>query len=185
MVLSKSGLAGMLSGFLEGIGVPWPGAVVLAAAGTGAGALAAAVLLGTLFALTYTAGSAAQYLIGRYCRDLLDRLLSPKTRDKLDRVIEKYGQAAVLWTRPFAIGNYVSLPAGIMRMPPGKFLVYTFLGIWPWAVGMTAAGSWISAQFQAVAAGLPLLAALLAGVGAIAGVWKLWQSRHASSSFSD
>lgn len=186
VMLSGSGVAGFVSGLLEGVGVPWPGAVVLAAAGTRTAAIVSAVLVGTLFALAYTMGSAVQYLIGRYCRGLLDRFLSAATREKLERVIEKYGQAAVLWTRPLAIGNYVSLPAGIMRMPLGKFLLFTFIGIWPWAVGMTAAGSWVNAQVQAAAEALPLMAALLAAFGIAVALRRLWiRNRKDQASFGD
>ena len=151
IMTSPSGIAGIISGILEGVGVPWPGALVLAAAGTKYSGWTADVLISTLFAVSYTASSALQYLVGRFGRRFIDRFLSEDTRRKLDRSIKRYGQAAVLWTRPLAIGNYISIPAGMMRMHPGKFLLYTFTGIWPWAFGMTVAGSYLGTHLDAAA----------------------------------
>lgn len=181
LIFSGSGLGSMLSGVLEGLGIPWPGALVLTAAGTQNAGIVNAVLLGTLFAVTYTAGSMIQYVFGRCCRGFLDRILSPKMRAKLDEAIEKYGQAAVLWTRPLAVGNYISIPAGIMRMNPVKFLLYTFAGIWPWAFGMTLAGSLIT-NFVAKAADALLYVAAGAVVLMLANAArKAWKGRRSEA----
>lgn len=181
VLLSNSAIAGTLSGLLEGLGIPWPGAVVLTIAGTRFGALAAAVIIGTLFALAYTAGSAVQYALGRSCRHLLDRFLPEKTRLKLDRLIAKYGQAAVLWTRPLAVGNYISIPAGIMRMNIGKFLLYTFAGIWPWAVGMTYAGSLVGQWFDRLAGLLPYAAGVVLPVAVFTGIRTFCRNRSSNA----
>ncbi|HWI51598.1 MAG TPA: VTT domain-containing protein [Symbiobacteriaceae bacterium] len=185
IILSSNGLGSMLSGALEGVGIPWPGAVVLTAAGTKYSGVLGAAVLGTLFSVTYTASSAIQYAIGRYCRQLLERLLSDAMRMKLDRAIEKYGQAAVLWTRPLAVGNYISIPAGMMRMNPVKFLVYTFLGIWPWAFGMALAGGAIGQYMAFATDALPALAAGLVVVTVVAAVRKLWRRSRETEQFGD
>ncbi|HWI51108.1 MAG TPA: VTT domain-containing protein [Symbiobacteriaceae bacterium] len=185
MILSGSGLGSMLSGILEGVGIPWPGAVVLTAAGTKFTGVVGAAVLGTLFAVTYTAGSAVQYAFGRCCRQLLERLLTASMRVKLDRAIEKYGQAAVLWTRPLAVGNYISIPAGMMRMNPVKFLVYTFAGIWPWAFGMALAGGAVGQYMAYATEALPLLAVVLVLVAIFSAVRKLWRRSHETEQFGD
>lgn len=177
ILLSNSAFAGMLSGLLEGLGVPWPGAVVLTVAGTRFGALTAAIIIGTLFSLAYTVGSAVQYTFGRTCRQLLDYFLSEKTKRKLDQAIAKYGQAAVLWTRPLAVGNYISIPAGIMKMNVGKFLLYTFMGIWPWAVGMTYAGSLAGQWIDRLATVLPYAAGVVLPVALFTGVRTFCRNR--------
>lgn len=105
ILASKTAWAGAISGLLEGAGIPWPGGVVLTAAGVENTGLGAAVVIGTLFAIAYTASSALQYLLGRYCGELLNRCLSPVIRNRMDRAIERYGQIAVLWTRPLAMGG--------------------------------------------------------------------------------
>jgi membrane protein DedA with SNARE-associated domain len=144
IIFSDGGMGSLVSGILEGIGVPWPGAIIITTAGAEFPGMLNAVILATLFAVTYTLGSAAQYAVGRFGRSLLERLLSPRIRTRLDETMAKYGQTAVLWTRPLAVGNYISIPAGMMRMNPIRFIAYTFLGIWPWAFGMAAAGSLVS-----------------------------------------
>jgi len=178
IIFSGSGLGSILSGVLEGLGIPWPGAVVLTAAGTKFAGVQGAVLLGTLFSIAYTAGSAVQYAFGRFCRGLLDRLLSDSLRVKLERAIEKYGQAAVLWTRPLAVGNYISIPAGMMRMHMGKFVLYTFAGIWPWAFGMALAGGAVSRYMAYATEALPLLAGVLVLVAIASAVRRLWRRSH-------
>jgi membrane protein DedA with SNARE-associated domain len=174
IILSGGGLGSLISGALEGVGVPWPGAVVLTAAGTTFHGVQAAAVLATLFSVTYTIGSAVQYAFGRFCRSMLERLLSPKLRARLDAVIEKYGQAAVLWTRPLAVGNYISIPAGMMRMNPNKFLLYTFIGIWPWAFVMALAGGIIGEYLALATQATYYLAGVLIVLAVISGGRKLW-----------
>ncbi|HYG58167.1 MAG TPA: VTT domain-containing protein [Symbiobacteriaceae bacterium] len=176
LLISKGGLGTIVSGLLEGLGIPWPGAVVITAAGTEFAGVEGAMWLATLFAVTYTASSAIQYAVGRYCRRFLERFLSEKIRAQLDQAIHKYGQAAVLWTRPLAVGNYISIPAGMMRMNPAKFLLYTFVGIWPWAFGMAMAGGIVS---RILVDALPALAAALALL-ALAGVSRRLVQRSRS-----
>jgi membrane protein DedA with SNARE-associated domain len=176
IILSGGGIGSLVSGALEGLGIPWPGAVVLTAAGTSFRGIQAAFVLATLFAVAYTIGSAVQYAFGRFCRHMLERLLSPAMRARLDGAIEKYGQAAVLWTRPLAVGNYISIPAGMMRMHPGKFILYTFLGIWPWAFGMTLAGGLIGKYMAVAAQAMYYLAGALIILALTAGTRKLWHS---------
>jgi len=185
IILSGSGLGSMLSGVLEGVGIPWPGAVVLTAAGTKYTGVLGAAVLGTLFAVTYTTGSAIQYAFGRCCRQLLERLLSASMRVKLDRAIEKYGQAAVLWTRPLAVGNYISIPAGMMRMNPVKFLIYTFAGIWPWAFGMALAGGALGQYMSYATDALPVLAVGLVLVAVVSAVRKRWRRKQENEQFGD
>lgn len=171
MILSGSGLGATLSGALEGLGVPWPGAIVLTAAGANYEGTQGALLLGTLFAITYTAGAIAQYAVGRWCRGFIERWLSVAMRERLERAITKYGQAAVLWTRPLGVGNYISIPAGMMRMNPIRFTLYTFIGIWPWAFGMSLVGEVVS---RYVAEAFPFVVALLVLVALLPVARKLW-----------
>lgn len=170
-ILSGSVLGATLSGMLEGLGVPWPGTIVLTAAGAKYTGAEGALLLGTLFAITYTAGAIAQYAIGRWCRGLIERWLPTAMQERLERTIKKYGQTAVLWTRPLGVGNYISIPAGMMGMNPIRFSLYTFIGIWPWAFGMSLVGSVIN---RYVAEALPFVVALLAVLALIPVIRKIW-----------
>ncbi|MDF2627019.1 MAG: hypothetical protein K0R39_850 [Symbiobacteriaceae bacterium] len=175
IIFSGSGLGTLLSGAMEGSGIPWPGAVVITAAGSQHVGIVGALVLGTLFSITYVAGSAIQYVFGRFCRNWLDRLLSDKMRAKLDHAIEKYGQLAVLWTRPLAVGNYISIPAGMMRMNPVKFAIYTFVGIWPWAVAMSLAGGALGQYVSLATEALPILAGVVVFFAVMWAAHTLWR----------
>lgn len=179
-ILSSSGIASMLSGLLEGMGIPWPGALVLTAAGAKAANPSAAVTLALCFSILYTASSWVQYALGRYCWRFLQRYVPKKQQESLYAVMQRYGELAVLWTRPLAIGNYVSLPAGITGMRPTKFLFYTFLGILPWSLTMAFGGSLIGAYLSSAADLLPTAAILMAVFGLFATTRKVIRTRKAS-----
>lgn len=142
-----------VAGLLEGIGIPWPGAVIVAGAAAGLGGGYRDVpLAAMLFAAGYCLGSMIQYVMGRLVGQRMLAWLPAKQRCSLEALTTRYGSAVVLWTRPLAAGNYVSIPAGMMRMPVLRFQLYTFLGIAPWAAGMAAAGWLLGGQVEAVGA---------------------------------
>jgi membrane protein DedA with SNARE-associated domain len=94
-------------------------------------------------------GSWIAYAVGRTTgRTLLDRygryvLIRSHDIDKAEVWWERYGEAATFFSRLLpVIRTFISLPAGIARMPFGKFTLYTFLGVIPWTFGLTWVG-WI------------------------------------------
>ncbi|HLN64281.1 MAG TPA: VTT domain-containing protein [Symbiobacteriaceae bacterium] len=176
IIFSGGGTGSLISGVLEGLGVPWPGAVVVTTAGANHPGLQGAAIIATLFAAAYTIGSAAQYAAGRFCRNLLERYLPTRVRNRLERAMAKYGHAAVLWTRPLAVGNYISIPAGMMRMNPIKFTVYTFMGIWPWAFGMAAFGNLLTQYLDYASAYMPYAIALMVVWALVSGGRMLWEA---------
>lgn len=159
IIFSPSSLAGVFSGLMEGSGLPWPGAAVLAAAGTGTLRPEALLLLAALFSLAYTFSALLQYTLARYSWPLVQRWLPPTLRHSVKISAARYSQWAVLYTRPLAVGNYISIPAGIAHMPVHRFLLFTFTGIYPWALGMLAAGGILGHYLTAVAEILPWAAA--------------------------
>ena len=67
--------------------------------------------------------------------------ITPKRMDLADRWFEKYGNKVVFWSRMLPIvRTFISLPAGVARMPFGKFTLYTFLGALPWCTALTLLG---------------------------------------------
>lgn len=186
-ILSRSGLATMLSGLLEGLGIPWPGAVVLTAAGTEAPNAATAVVLALCFGVVYTASSWLQYLMGRYFWRFIQPYVAPEKQERMYALMRKHGELAVLWTRPLAVGNYVSLPAGVTRIHQGRFLLYTFTGIMPWCLAMTFGGSLIGAYLSVATHILTIAAVVLALVGCLVAARRAiraWQA-HKMNTFSD
>ena len=109
----------------------------------GAYPLWAPVLVATFANLV---GSAIAYAAGYYGRiELLERQkfvhISPKHLAWADRFFERYGSAAVFFGRMMpVVRTFISLPAGIARMPFGRFAALTFLGALPWNLALVLAG---------------------------------------------
>jgi membrane protein DedA with SNARE-associated domain len=107
----------------------------------------------SLFAVVATAtvanviGSWIAYAIGYYGRvDVLEkhgRKLHIKQSHlrTADQWFERYGSATVFLTRMIPIvRTFISLPAGIARMPFWRFTVLTTLGCIPWILMLTLIG---------------------------------------------
>ncbi len=106
--------------------------------------LIAAVLVGTVANLV---GSWIAYGVGFYGRgELLEKHgkklhITPRQLAWADRWFEKYGSAAVFFSRMLpVIRTFISLPAGAARMPLVRFSVLTFLGALPWNLALVLAG---------------------------------------------
>jgi len=132
-------------------------------------------------------GSLVAYEIGCYGgRPLVERygrwiLLSRRELDWADRFFVRWGYLAVFIARLLpVIRTFIALPAGVARMPRGRFHVYTFLGSWPWCLGLAWLGmklgeNWRELgkyfhQFDAV------IGAILAA-GLVYFIWTHWQNR--------
>ena len=105
------------------------------------------VLAGLIGALGNTLGSLAAYYVGlRGGRPMVEKygkyaLISHHDLDLADRWFQRWGNAAVFASRLLpVVRTFISLPAGVSRMPVGKFTAYTFAGSFPWSVGLAAAG---------------------------------------------
>jgi len=105
-------------------------------------------------ALGCAVGSAAAYWVGVWGgRPFLERygryvLIRRKDLDTADRFFARWGMWAVLISRLLpVIRTFISLPAGISRMPFLPFLALSFIGSLPWCymlayVGMVLGRNW-------------------------------------------
>jgi membrane protein DedA with SNARE-associated domain len=67
--------------------------------------------------------------------------ITPKRLDVADRWFARWGSWAVLVSRCLPIiRTFISLPAGIARMPFWRFTVLTLLGCIPWVLALALAG---------------------------------------------
>jgi len=162
---------------MEGSGIPYPGGALLTIIGAGTPTLPAASLLATIFSAAYLVSAVAQYYLGAVMGPFVERLLPQRLQERMAQLMERHGEHAVLWTRPLAVGNYISIPAGMMHMPIGRFLLYTFAGIWPWAFLMTIAGTYLGAYLKPLAPlleWLPYAGAAAALLACLVGIHRLW-----------
>ena len=90
-------------------------------------------------------GRAAWRRWGRYV------LLRPSDIDRADRWFDRHGTKAVLFGRLLpVVRTFISLPAGIARMPPVRFGIYTLIGCIPWTAALAWAGYAVGANWQHV-----------------------------------
>ncbi len=68
-------------------------------------------------------------------------LLDTYDLDLAERFFARFGSMAVLIGRLLpVVRSFIAFPAGIARMPLGKFHIYTFVGSWPWCFGLAWVG---------------------------------------------
>ena len=133
---------------IESACIPLPSEVIMPFAGTlvlaGKMNLWLAALAG---AIGCNVGSVIAYEIGaKWGRAGIERygkyvLMSKHELDIADRWFAKRGEATVFIARLLpVIRTFIALPAGIARMPRLKFHIYTFIGSFPWCLGLAYAG---------------------------------------------
>jgi len=97
--------------------------------------------------------------------------VTPKRLDSADRWFDRYGDWAVLLSRCIPIvRTFISLPAGIARMPFWRFTVLTLIGCIPWVIMLTLAGqavgdNWESLQHKLHYVDYALVLAIVVGIG--------------------
>jgi len=75
--------------------------------------------------------------------------ITPKRMALADRWFERYGNKVVFWSRMLPIvRTFISLPAGVARMPFWRFTIYTFLGALPWVLVLTLIGVWVGDNWE-------------------------------------
>jgi membrane protein DedA with SNARE-associated domain len=184
--ISAAGYLGIVALMaIESACVPLPSEIIMPFSGylvsTGRFEL---LLVATAGAFGCNLGSTLAYLAGRFGgRPLVERwgryiLISRRELAATDRFFLRYGGAAVLIGRLLpVVRTFISLPAGIARLPILRFQIYTFVGSWPWCfalayVGLKLGERWnTDPRLRAVMHrfDLVILAAIVLGGG-----WFLW-----------
>ncbi len=111
-------------------------------------------LLGTMV------GSWVAYAVGRGGRlELFERHgaklhIGPAQIERADRWFQHHGESAVLFGRMIPVVRaFVSLPAGIARMPLGRFTLFSLIGTIPWVLGLALAGHALGGDWKSVRKG--------------------------------
>ncbi len=147
--IGRMGYTGIVSlMFLESSFFPFPSEVVMPPAGylawKGEMSLTlvllagiAGSLLGALFNywLAVKLGRPLLLKYGKYF------FISEESIDKADKFFQKHGHVSTLVGRLLpVIRQYISLPAGIARMPMKTFMLFTTIGAGAWVIVLTFAG---------------------------------------------
>jgi membrane protein DedA with SNARE-associated domain len=103
----------------------------------------------------YVLGSIAGWAIGRYGgRPFVERRgrllhLGPDRLERADRLFERYGDATVLVGRVVpVVRSFVAVPAGVARMPLGRYTVLTIPGSAAWCFALAAVGWGLGANWE-------------------------------------
>ncbi|GBE58299.1 inner membrane protein YghB [bacterium BMS3Abin01] len=185
------GVYGFLAVFflmtLESACIPIPSEVIMLYAG-------ALVARGNMTLLEATAAGAMGNLVGSWLaygagmyggRPMLEKygkyiLITRKKLDLADRWWQRYGDAAVFFSRLLPIiRTFISLPAGISRMRFGRFTLYTLLGSIPWSLML----AWLGVKFaqnyeEVIRPKLSLITYAVAMLMVFSAIYLVWRWRR-------
>jgi len=104
-------------------------------------------------------GRAAWHRWGRYI------LLRDDDIDRAERWFGRHGTKAVFFGRLLpVVRTFISLPAGLARMPAGRFGIYTVLGCIPWTAALACTGYLVGKNWGNVVSALHGPTYVLAGL---------------------
>ena len=116
-------------------------------------------------------GSTLSWLIGKYGgRKLLERygryvLIRKREMERGDQFFRKHGEAAVMFGRLIPLlRTYISLPAGVARMPLGRFSVFTLAGSAAFILVLMTLGYEFASRIQGILASESLYSLIGAGL---------------------
>jgi membrane protein DedA with SNARE-associated domain len=105
-------------------------------------------------------GSWIAYGVGRAGRlELIERHgrwlhLKPSHIAWADRWFARYGAPAIFFSRMLPIvRTFISLPAGVAKMPFVRFTLLTLAGCVPWVLGLAVAGEAVGSEWKSVRKG--------------------------------
>src|SRR5467141_2574173 len=145
---------------IESAGVPFPGELLLLAAGAWAAARHHSIVLVILFGfIGATAGADLGYFLGyRGGRPFMERFgalfrIRPEHIARAEMFFARHGDKAVLTAR-FILGlrTWGSMLAGMAHMPFWRFQVFSALGGLAWAVAVGVAGYLLGSNLALIAA---------------------------------
>ena len=123
-----------------------------------------------------TIGSLIAYGIGAWGgRPFLERygrylLIRPHEIELAERFFDRYGAATAFFSRMLPIvRTFISFPAGVARMPLGKFIAYSTAGAVPWSILLVYAGEQLGVRWEDIrhslqAFDLAIAAAIVLGI---------------------
>lgn len=122
-----------------------------------------------------TGGRAFILRYGRYI------LLNPHHLERAERWFSRRGELTVFVARLLpAFRTFISLPAGIAKMPLGRFLFYSTLGSIPWNVALLIAGYQLGAHWESIGTHLKPITYIGIALFVIALLW-VWFGRRQGS----
>lgn len=162
MVFTTMGWPGVVAIMaVESANIPIPSEVTMPLAGwmlveaQGRSQLYALLAGGFYGALGCTLGSIVSYYIGAWGgRPLLEKygryvLISQRDIAWADRWFERWGEPTAFFSRLLPIvRTFISLPAGVARMPFWRFTAYSFVGSFVWCAALAWGGYLFGSRWE-------------------------------------
>lgn len=141
----------------------------------------------TAGAIGCNVGSAVAYAVGYYGGPPLVRRfghylwLTEHELELSHNFFERFGSVVVFVARLLPIvRTFIALPAGVARMPQVRFHVYTFLGSWPWCLGLAYLGMKAGQHWDYLRAYFHKFDAVIAAIivlGFVLFIYMRWKGR--------
>ena len=158
-IIGNLGYLGIAGGMLiESACIPLPSEVVLPLAGFMVADGKINLWLANLaVAVGSLSGSLLAYAVGYYGgRPLILKygkyfFVSENKFQQAEKTFNKHGAAAVLFSRLLpVVRTFISLPAGIAKMNPGKFILFSLIGMLPWNFALIFLGYTLGQQYDKI-----------------------------------
>jgi membrane protein DedA with SNARE-associated domain len=190
-VVGDLGLAGVF--LLSALGsacIPIPSEVVMLFAGFNVALGKYSLLAATLAGVGgNVVGSWVAWGVGYFGRmELVERHgaklhISPRQLALSDRWFQRHGEATVLVARvlPF-VRAFISLPAGVARMPFWRFTILTAIGSIPWCLGLAFAGQQARQDWTKIKDALHYVDYAVIALLVVGAVWLVVRRRRSGPS---
>jgi len=190
-VISSAGYAGVV--FLmaiESACIPLPSEIIMPFSGylvfRGEFELMWVALAG---AFGCVAGSVPAYYLGLYGgRPIVERygkyvLVSHHDLDVADRWFARYGDWVIFFGRLLpVVRTFISFPAGVARMDIFRFVIYTFVGSFPWCWGLAYIGMKLGENWDTLGVyfhEFDIVIGILIAIGIAYYLWRHLRNRNA------
>ena len=126
-------------------------------------------------------GSVIAYGVGALGgRPLLERygrygLITRRDIDRAHQWFDRWGEATAFFSRLLpVVRTFISLPAGVARMPFGRFCLFTFAGSYLWCVLLVWVGYHLGPNWEDLRARARFLDYPIAAIVVVAVIWFFW-----------
>ena len=158
--------------------MPLAGWLLIEAKGDSAWMLAMAGFYGALgnllgswvaYWISYKGGRPLLMKYGKYV------LVTQREVDQAEAWFQKYGELAVFASRMLpVVRTFISVPAGLARMNFWKFSFYTFVGSYPWSLGLAYGGFKLGENWESLREVMRPFDFPMAGIIAVAVAWFIY-----------
>jgi membrane protein DedA with SNARE-associated domain len=135
----------------------------------------------------YTLGAVGGWAIGLYGgRPYLERHgrwlhLGPERLERAERWFDRWGDATALIGRVTPVArSFVSIPAGVFRMPLGRYTVLTFIGSTVWCLAFASIGWAVGSNWETFHENFHYVDYTVLGLLLAGGIWLLIRRRRSS-----